>query len=65
MRAMSRGQPGVVDDAGRLGGERHPSNFALATLSARTIPPARLMSMMPREPSLPLPDSTTATACGP
>jgi hypothetical protein len=39
-----------------------PSNRADSVDSASTRPPARLTSTMPREPSLPEPDSTTAIA---
>ncbi len=42
-----------------------PLNFAVSGLSQKTTPPARLTSWMPREPSLPLPERTTATPRSP
>src|SRR3569623_1553245 len=40
-----------------------PSNSASSGACARTRPPASLIRVAPAEPSLPLPDSTTPTAC--
>ncbi len=42
-----------------------PLNCAVSGLSQKTMPPARLTSWMPREPSLPLPERITATARSP
>ena len=60
------GRQHLIDDAGaRSRCSGMPLNCAVSGLSQKTTPPARLTSWMPREPSLPLPDSTTATARSP
>ena len=42
-----------------------PLNWAVSGLSQNTTPPARLTSWMPRDPSLPVPERTTAMARSP
>ena len=42
-----------------------PSNWALSTSWTITSPPASWTSRIPRDPSLPPPERTTATARGP
>ena len=55
----------LVDHAGAHRAERHAVELRGVGLSQNTTPPALLISWMPREPSLPLPERTTATARSP